>query len=112
MKLSIIIVSYNESRFLEKAVGSCLDQDYDDYEIIIGDDGSDDGSVDIIKRYAETNNIKYFVMERNAKYYIPSIRVSDIIKRALEIADGQYVCVLSGDDFLLIWEVQRAYRIS
>ena len=104
MKLSIIILSYNESRFLEKAVGSCLDQDYDDYEIIIGDDGSDDGSVDIIKRYAETNNIKYFVMERNAKYYIPSIRVSDIIKRALEIADGQYVCVLSGDDFLLILE--------
>ena len=101
MKLSIIIVSYNESRFLEKAVGSCLDQDYDDYEIIIGDDGSDDGSVDIIKRYAETNNIKYFVMERNAKYYIPSIRVSDIIKRALEIADGQYVCVLSGDDFFV-----------
>ena len=58
MKLSIIIVSYNESRFLEKAVGSCLDQDYDDDEIIIGDDGSDDGSVDIITRDAETHNIK------------------------------------------------------
>lgn len=101
MKLSIIIISYNESQFLEKAVESCLNQDYDDYEIIIGDDGSDDGSLDIIKRYAETNGVKYFVMERNARYYIPSIRVSNIIKRALTIATGQYICVLSGDDYFV-----------
>lgn len=101
MKLSIIIISYNESQFLEKSVESCLNQNYDDYEIIVGDDGSDDGSLDIIKKYAETNNIKYFIMERNAKYYIPSIRVSNIIKRALTIANGQYVCVLSGDDYFV-----------
>ena len=102
MKLSIIIISYNEKLFLDEAIISCLNQDYNDYEIIIGDDGSDDGSIDVIKSYiVKNNNIKHFVMERNSKYYIPSIRVSNIIKKALSIASGEYVCVLSGDDFFV-----------
>ncbi|MBR1736688.1 MAG: glycosyltransferase [Ruminiclostridium sp.] len=97
MKLSVIIVSYNEAEYLKRAIDSCLQQNFDSYEIIIGDDGSDDGSIDIIKRYGD--KVKFFVMERNETEIVPSIRVSRIIKKGISISKGEYICCLSGDDF-------------
>ena len=103
-RLSIIIVSYNERQYLSEAIESCLQQDVSDYEIIIGDDGSIDGSISLIKEYQEIypNIIKYFVMERNTNEdIIPSIRASNVIKRALTIAEGKYLLFMSGDDVIL-----------
>ena len=52
IKISIILVSYNEKQYLIDALESCIKQNIEcNYEIIIGDDGSDDGSIDIIKEY-------------------------------------------------------------
>lgn len=102
--VSIIIISYNESKYLREAVDSVLSQDYENIEVIIGDDGSTDGSIDIIldynSRYPQI--IKYFVMDREGidlKNIIPSFRVSNVIKRGLEIATGEYYIILSGDDY-------------
>lgn len=103
MKLSIIIVSYNEVEFLAEAIESCISGDYE-YEIIIGDDGSDDGSIDLIKEYCERypSIIKYFVMDRtdikDVKDIIPSIRVSNVLRRAFNVCQGEYITVISGDD--------------
>lgn len=103
LKLSIIVISYNEKEYISEAIESCLNQNFvDSFEIIIGDDGSSDGSISVIKSYVEKypNVIKYFIMDRsNIKDVIPSIRVSNIIKKGLDIAKGQYLMILSGDDF-------------
>lgn len=105
MKLSIIIVSYNEIQYLSQAIESCLNQDCDfPFEIIIGDDGSTDGSIDVIQQYREKypDKIRYFVMDRSdAVDVIPSIRVSNVLKRGFQEAVGAYITVLSGDDLLL-----------
>lgn len=104
-KISIIIISYNELEYLEDAIKSCLNQDIiDDIEIVIGDDGSDDGSIGLINRYSRkySNIIKYFIMDRsdiNTKMIIPSIRVSNIIKRAMDYVTGEYIMIMSGDDY-------------
>lgn len=101
MKLSVIIVSYNEEKYLSQAIESVLQQNISDMEIIIGDDGSCDESLNIIKKYAkQQNNISYFVMERKENdIFVPSYRVSNVIKRALSIAKGEYIICLSGDDY-------------
>lgn len=105
MKISIIIVSYNEEKFISKAIESCLKQETDfPIEIIIGDDGSSDRSIEIISEYANKypEIIKYFVMDRSDVInVIPSIRVSNVIKRAFSIATGDYFMLLSGDDVIL-----------
>lgn len=105
MKLSIIIVSYNEANYIRESIDSCINQKGNiPIEIIIGDDGSNDGSIDIIKEYQTKypEIIKYFVMERpNTTDIIPSIRVSNIIKRAFSISTGNYFMVMSGDDLLI-----------
>lgn len=101
--LSVIIISYNEEQFLQNAIESCLAQTRDfSIEIIIGDDGSSDGSLKIIKDYSKKYDfISYFVQDRSniGKYVIPSYRVTDVIKKGLNKAKGKYIQILSGDDF-------------
>ena len=105
IEISCIIVSYNEVDYLANAIESCLEQIRVEgkYELIIGDDGSNDGSIDLIKRYAFAypNIISYFVMNRdeNDSEIIASIRVSNVIKKGLSLAKGKYITLLSGDDW-------------
>lgn len=103
-KLSFIIISYNEKEYLTEAIESCFGQKQDDFEIIIGDDGSNDGSIEIIENYAtkHPNIIKYFVSDRTGickETLIASLRVSAVIERALKMASGEYCVILSGDDY-------------
>lgn len=103
-KFSFIIISYNEKEYLVQAVESCLAQKLPSFEIVIGDDGSSDGSLELIESYAGKypGVIRYFVSERTgvtAGNVIASLRVSAVIRRALEMAEGSYCAVLSGDDY-------------
>lgn len=103
MKLSVIIVTYNVRNYLEQAINSCLNQNYQgDFEIIIGDDGSSDGTIDIIKEYTVKfpEIIKYFIMDRSdVTDLIPSIRVTNVLRRAFEMAKGEYITCMAGDDY-------------
>ena len=101
--MSVIITSYNEDEYLPEAIESCLSQSLKNIEIIIGDDGSDDNSSQIIgdycNRYPEV--IRTFTMERpeDEASIIPSLRHSAVIKRGLETAKGKYIAILDGDDW-------------
>lgn len=109
MKISIIVVSYNEADYLAECLDSCIRNlrafpEPGDCEILIGDDGSDDGSMEIIRAYQKQypDLICSFVMERNITgNFVPSFRVSNLIKRAIGLSRGQYIQIISGDDLLL-----------
>ena len=79
--VSIIVVSYNEREYLDQAINGITAQTYPNIQLIIGDDGSSDGSIDYIKELAKDQKIEFF------------------IKRALSISKGDYICLMSGDDF-------------
>ncbi len=101
--ITVIIVSYNEAQYISEAVESCLSQTYKNIEIIIGDDGSSDNSLEIIKNYEEEycDQIRHFVMERpnDNSDVIASERASNIIKRGIKEAKGEYIACLSADDY-------------
>ena len=67
MKFSIITVNYNHRDGLIRTIESVINQTYTDYEYIIIDGGSDDGSVEVIKEYS--NYITYWVSERDKGIY-------------------------------------------
>ena len=51
--IEILLATYNGEKYLDEQIKSILSQTFRDFKIIIRDDGSKDGTVDIIKRYAE-----------------------------------------------------------
>ena len=64
MKFSIIIPVYNKEMYIKKCLDSIINQNYDNYEIIIVNDGSTDNSQEIVEGYAKNNsNIKLYTQK-------------------------------------------------
>ena len=92
LKISIVTPSYNQGRFIEETIRSVLLQGYPDFQYIIIDGGSVDGSVDIIKKYAKW--LDYWVSE-------PDRGQSHAINKGFKIASGDIYAWLNSDDYLL-----------
>ncbi len=102
MKLSIIVASYNEAQYLPQCIESCRNLGLEDYEIVIGDDGSGDGSIPLIEQWhmEDPEHIRFFVQDRSdTTDLIASLRVSNLLFRAMQMATGDFLCILSGDDY-------------
>jgi hypothetical protein len=90
-RVSIIIPSYNHERFVGRAVESVLTQTYQDFEIVITDDASTDGSVDILSSYARQDpRIKLFVNRFNYETHA--------VNHCIQQSSGEYIGILSSDD--------------
>ena len=88
-QISVIMPVYNTAAYLKSAIDSILAQTFDDFELIIVDDGSTDRSVDIIESFDDKRIIKLF--QKNAGY--PSA-----LNAALQVARGKYVARMDSDD--------------
>ena len=64
-KFSILMANHNNGRYIQEAIESVLRQTYDNWELVIVDDGSDDDSVEIIKRYLGNQRIKLFIHDKH-----------------------------------------------
>jgi glycosyltransferase involved in cell wall biosynthesis len=89
-KVSIIIPSYNHEKFIGECILSVINQTFQDFEIVITDDGSSDGSVQVIESFADPR-IKLFKFGVNKG---ACIAVNNCIKHA----KGKYIAMLSSDD--------------
>ena len=102
MKVSFLVTFYNQKEYIRQCLDSIFNIDFKcDYEVLIGDDGSSDGSIDLIKEYMHKySNIKLFTMPRdNTKQYDPVLRASANRLNLLENSSGDLFCTLDGDDF-------------
>ena len=95
MKFTILITSYNKGKYLEECIQSCLSQSYKDYEIILCDNFSDDGTDEILSKFK--NHIKIIKKKRISSS--GPLNQIDLIKNSLNISRGEYICLLDGDDY-------------
>lgn len=100
--ISILLPTYNYARFLPEAIESVLAQDWTDYELLISDDRSTDGSADIIAAYAARDSrIRFYRQPAN-------LGMVANWNWCLGQARGEYIKFLFGDDRL---ESPRALRL-
>lgn len=90
-KISIITPCYNAVKYIEQTILSIINQGYDNLEYIIIDGGSDDGTVDVIKKYED--KITYWVSEKDQGQ-------SDAINKGIIKSTGDVFNWVNGDDYL------------
>lgn len=88
-RLSIIIATWNAARTFERCLRSIIGQEFTDWELLIADSASTDGTVDLIRRYE--SHIAWWRSEKDEGIY-------DAWNKALLHACGEYVCFLGADD--------------
>jgi glycosyltransferase involved in cell wall biosynthesis len=95
-KLSIIIPSYNHSNFLKQRLDSIVNQSFTDWQLIIIDDNSTDGSIEILKSFVKENKIivKHFIINE-----VNSGSGYNSWKKGLELADTEYIWIAETDDY-------------
>ena len=105
-RISVVVPSYDQARFLERTILSILNQNYPNTELIVIDGGSNDDSVELIRRYEPY--ISYWVSE-------PDEGQSNAINKGFEKASGDLIGWQNSDDIYLpgffnsIAESARAY---
>lgn len=91
---SIIVPMYNVEKYAEECIVSILSQTFDDYEAILVDDGSTDGTGELIDRYLEGNTQKLIAIHKENGGLVSARQAG------LEIANGKYIVPLDGDDWI------------
>jgi len=95
-KVSIIIASYNHEKYVRECIQSALDQTYQDFEIVITDDGSSDRTVEVIKEFADPRiRLDAFIYNKG---------VCTALNNCISKAVGDYIAVLNSDD---TWELTK-----
>lgn len=93
--ISIILPVYNVEPYIEECLESILSQDFDDYEINLVDNGSDDRSAEICERYARSypSKINFDKLPKPTVF-------ARAAHRALEMASGDYIFYIDSDDYI------------
>ena len=91
--VSIIVPVYNVEKFLKNSIESLLNQTYKNIEIILINDGSTDGSLNVIKELAKQDNRIVVINKQNTG-------VSDTRNVGIECAKGKYITFFDSDDYV------------
>lgn len=102
-RISVVLPSFNHAAYVERALRSALEQDVDDLELVVVDDGSTDGSREVIRDVladARGRRTTYHEQENSGSHAA--------IARGLELASGPIVALLNSDDEYAPGRLRRA----
>lgn len=92
--VSVVMAVYNSEKYLHEAVDSILSQTFSDFELLAVDDGSTDGSADILAQYEKQDSRVRMLRQ-------PNSGVATARNKAFEQAKGKYIALMDSDDISL-----------
>lgn len=98
MKLSVVIIFYNQAAYVRRALASVFSQTYENLDVVVVDDGSNDDTAAEISRFADCR-IRFFRKENGGAASARNFGVRE--------ARGDYVAFLDGDDLFLPTKIER-----
>jgi glycosyltransferase involved in cell wall biosynthesis len=98
-RVSVLVKSYNHRPYVAQAVRSVLEQGFGDFELLVLDDASTDGTADVVRGIAD-RRIDVRIAEANMG---PALALKSLLERAR----GEYVAILNSDDFALPGRLER-----
>lgn len=107
---SICMASYNGARFIKEQIDSILPQLAPDDELVISDDGSTDGTLEIIAEYAADPRVRVLHHEKKGNKFYPTLKLcysTSNFENALKHALGDYIFLSDQDD---VWEKDKVEK--
>ena len=105
IKISVIVTVYNLEPYIRQCMDSIINQTIKDIEIICVDDGSTDGSTEILKEYEKNDSRVKVVTQENAG-------AGAARNKGMSYASGKYLSFLDGDDFFEPGMLEEAYKLA
>ena len=104
---SILIINYNNAKYLDRSIKSCLNQTYRNLEILIFDDKSSDDSKLILSKYSKNKKIKLF-FNKYKKKNIPALDAKNSYYKLFTKSKGELIFLLDSDDYFI---KNKVYKI-
>jgi alpha-1,3-rhamnosyltransferase len=98
MLISVVVISYNSSPYIEETLQSVYDQAYPHIELIVSDDGSKDGTLGVVESWLEGKEGRFARVELVGS--IANTGISPNVNRGVKKASGEWVKIIAGDDLL------------
>lgn len=102
-QVSVVMAAYNHEKYVSHAIESVLAQTFPDFEFIIIDDGSDDGTPDVIQKFNDPRIRAEFSTQNCGAIFTKN--------RCLDMARGAYVAILNSDDAFLPDKLERQVKL-
>lgn len=102
MKVSIVVAAYNVETYIERCIESLMQQTFENIEIIVVNDGSTDNTLDKIKSLSKLDNRILVINQENRG-------VMQARKSGYNIATGEYILFVDGDDWLKKTAIESLY---
>lgn len=102
--ISVIVPLYNKAATIERCIKSVLAQTYDDWELLIIDDGSTDDSSKIVEKYSDNKKIHY--------HYKKNGGVSSARNSGIKLAKGEWITYIDADDYFLPEALQILFELT
>src|SRR5689334_23285444 len=94
--VSVLVVAYNQISFIADTLASAVEHDYENLQVVVADDGSTDGTTDVVLDFARRHPGRVVPLTGG-----PNLGITRNCNRGLTACKGEYVAFLGGDDLFL-----------
>ena len=104
IKVSVIVPVYNEERYISATLDSIINQNFEDFELIVVDDGSTDSTLEIVTEKLSNSKINHKIIHQENN------GVSSARNRGITESSGDYIVFVDADDYILTDHLSNLYN--